>query len=545
MSTFIRGRERFGLPRYDIPMQFCQRFFFDVYYLTDGYEAPTDRNCRVCNKIGHIARDCPRSKANRRAEEKKDAEERKAARENSEKPDVGMKSFNTGPSRPRSISAPNKGQNTSVSTAQPKKLQSSQEDNAANLSRSQPNSQFVPPPVKDGQSVKRVEGNPENAPGMPLSKEPHALSHVQNPHTGLSNKSVASAGLGGEITDPNRTQNTQPTIPHTSSSSLTPGSSSSDSVGNQYNAAVSATVQTSSSLPLSHSQSPSNIPSHPQGMKPPPGFFIPEVTSQVPHATSARSPHTMAGSMSPPVNISLADRFEGQPILMNTPPRHQPGMFSPQSVQFVGSPNQQEMWLRQQGLMMMLNHPLSPPMRPLVPYPMSPEVQVQSQLRQLAGTSNSLPMENVGSPVRGQQHLAEHSHQMVPHSPPNISRNVMWPEVGNSPPSVARGQQFQGHQLHFPHVKSPGIPAPAIGSPQRMIHPHVSHNNFHGVPGSPQHIAQQLQYSHSPGMPPAVIGSPPQQTLQQPVPRLEGLVQPAIGTHMVSSPYWPYCFYYY
>lgn len=44
LTTFIRGRERFGIPRCDIPKELLQRHFSDVYYLTDGFEAPSDRN---------------------------------------------------------------------------------------------------------------------------------------------------------------------------------------------------------------------------------------------------------------------------------------------------------------------------------------------------------------------------------------------------------------------------------------------------------------------------------------------------------------------
>ena len=93
LTTFIRGRERFGIPRYDIPRGFIQRYFFDVYFLTDGFEAPSDRNCRVCNKIGHIARDCPLSKVNRRAEQRKEEEERKLGKEAGEKIGVKQKPF--------------------------------------------------------------------------------------------------------------------------------------------------------------------------------------------------------------------------------------------------------------------------------------------------------------------------------------------------------------------------------------------------------------------------------------------------------------------
>ena len=324
-TALIKGRERFGFPRDDIPAAFCQRYFFDVYYLTNGYEAPTDRNCRVCGKIGHIAKDCPHSKSNRRAEQKKE-EEQRITNQEGEKPDLSRKPFNAGSSRPRSTSAPNKQ--------------------------------------------------------------------------------------------------------------------------------------------------------------------------------------------------------------------------------------------AQQG-MMMLGH-LSPPLRPLVPYPLTPELQAHSQLHQWRVASDSLPMQqHVGSPVRGQEPHAELSRQILAQSPPNVSRNVMWPVGRNSPPSAAREPHFQGHQLQSPHVGSPGMPVPTIGSPQRMAHPllsqgnfpsipaanlgspqRLSHGNSHAAPGTPQQMLQQRPLAHPSGMSPLVLGSPPQHTSQQPAPHPQGLVEPAFGTHMVSSPYWPYWFYY-
>ena len=38
---------------------FCQDYFFDREQLTEG-RPPADRLCRVCSKIGHIAKECPR-----------------------------------------------------------------------------------------------------------------------------------------------------------------------------------------------------------------------------------------------------------------------------------------------------------------------------------------------------------------------------------------------------------------------------------------------------------------------------------------------------
>lgn len=40
---------------------FCpQEYFFDSKVLTDGELAPNDRCCRVCGKIGHYMKDCPK-----------------------------------------------------------------------------------------------------------------------------------------------------------------------------------------------------------------------------------------------------------------------------------------------------------------------------------------------------------------------------------------------------------------------------------------------------------------------------------------------------
>ena len=625
-STFIKGRERFGFPRYDIPPALSQSYFFDVYFLTDGYEAPTDRNCRVCGKIGHIAKDCPHSKHNRRAEQKREEQEQK---ENQGGPGLSRKPFNAGPSRPRSASAPNKqGQNKNADSSRPlpatqsKNIPSHQEDNVTSLSRSQPDSQFVASSMKEGQNNKHKEGKPENASELSMPQVSHTLSETnksaafisqegkvvvdpnrtqsEHPISDVSspsstnkiassmkegqnnkhkegkpenaselsmpqvshtlsetNKSAAFISQEGKVVvDPNRTQSEHPISDVSSPSSTNkigevdnkqegnptsmPSSRSTNS-SNQTSVAASTTMQTSSSVPLA----------------PPPGFSIPDGTSPVPDTKSTGSLHMMAVSMSPspPVNISPADRIEGQPVILNTPPQHQPGMFSPPSGHFLGSPSPQEMWLRQQGLMMLNHH--SPPVRPLVPYPLTPELQVQSQLQQWRGAPDNLTMQHAGSPVRAQQRIAEHNHPVLPQSPPNISRSVMWPVATNSPP-LTSGQQFQGHQFPFPHVSSPGMPAPTIASPQHLMYPHLSHTNSPGVPAanvgspqrmtqgsshtvpeSPQQILQQLPFPHSPGMPPLV------QRQQQPVLHQEGLAQSAFGTHMVSSPYWPYWFYYY
>ena len=539
-TAFIKGRERFGFPRYDIPAAFCQRYFFDVYYLTDGYEAPADRNCRVCGKIGHIAKDCPHSKSNRRAEQKKE-EEQRIANQEGEKPDLSRKPFNAGSSRPRSTSAPNKqaqskgvDNRTSTPVAKPTEIPSRQVANVASLSGSQP--EVHSSPVKEEQNNTRREDNPVKVCGM--SGVSHTLPNGTQEHSTIPD--VPSPNIMNETGELSRSSNN----------------------GNQSNVAASTTVQTSSDVPLGHEKRASSLPINPQSVKPPPGFYIAGGTSHLPHASTPGLPHTMSGGIlaSPPGSISQADIFEGQSIILNTPPRHQAGVFSPQSGHFVGSPTQHEMWLRQQG-MMMLGH-LSPPLRPLVPYPLTPELQAHTQLHQWRVASDSLPMQqHVGSPFPGQEPHAELSHQILAQSPPNVSRNVMWPVGRNSPPSAARGPHFQGHQLQSPHVSSPGMPVPTIGSPQSMAHPllsqgnfpsiraanlgspqRLSHGNSHAAPGTPQQMLQQRLLAHPSGMSPLVLGSPPQHTSQQPAPHQQGLVEP--GTHMVSSPYWPYWFYY-
>ena len=567
-TTFIKGRERFGFPCYGLPMELYQRYFFDVYFLTDGYEAPSDRNCRVCGKIGHIAKDCPHSKSNRRAEQKKEEEERKVNQaEPGEKDDMGRKPLNAGPSRPRSASIPNKqGQNksadnrTPLPTEQPAKVPSRQEASVTSLCRSQPDSQFVSSPVK-GQNNELRDNNLENPFGMPSPQVSQAMLQVQTLQTSLTNVNTVKTQQGESTFDPDRTQMqpSQPNVPlsvitnetsHNPTALPSPRSSPS---GNQTIVAAS-TMQTTSGVSPSYAEGASPRLHHPQNMNPPPGFNIPDGTRQVPLASSSGSHHSM--SPSPPVRIS-----PGNPMTVNTPPWPQTGMFSPQSGYFVGSPSQQEMWLMQRGMMMF--GPQSPLVRPIVPYPLTPERQAQTQFQQFRGPPDNLPMQHTGSPVHGQQPLAEHNHQRFLHNPPSISRNVMWPVGIGSPPPVSSGQQFQG-------------PLPPPGSPQHIMHPHLSHGNspsaptasvrspqhmthgiLHRVVGSPQQIHQQVHFPHSPGMP-TLLGSPPQQMPQQSAPHQPAIGaapqdvpqqlvphQPALGTHMVSSPYWPYWFYCY
>lgn len=487
MSTFIRGRELFGFPRYDIPPQLCQRFFFDVYFLTDGYEAPTDRNCRVCGKIGHIAKDCPRSKSNRRAEEKKEEEEREVAKENGQIPDISRKPFNAGPARPRSASAPNKQEqkrgneiSTSLPVSQQNNIPARQEVSGQSSSRSQPDTNSITAALTQNHEVKRNENSIANSPDMPPS-------HVQSPQTGVVNKNGSVTDLESETMDANSTHAETPSPKD-----------------------LSANVATD---------------------------IIPGSVSQGPHTTGAGSNNGLAGRMSPQVSESPSEIPDGQPLIMNTPPPNQPFMFHPQTGHIVGSPSQYEMWLRHHELMA-LTQPFSPPIRPLVPYPLTPKAQTQGQHWNIV--SENLPVQHFGSPIRGQQHRAVPNEHLVSHSPPNISRNVMWPAGIHSPPHAARGHQYQEQQLPFPRVRAPGLPIPVTGSPP---HPRLSYASPPGVPVSPQQIGQHLQMTNSPGMSPPVYGSPPQHALQHSVPRQERLSHPPMGTHMVSSPYWPFWFF--
>lgn len=89
MKAFINGRKLFGTPFYPLPntevvgeaglnrtytenvlmlnemahvvfFVLLQDYFFDSKVLTDGELAPNDRCCRICGKIGHYMKDCPK-----------------------------------------------------------------------------------------------------------------------------------------------------------------------------------------------------------------------------------------------------------------------------------------------------------------------------------------------------------------------------------------------------------------------------------------------------------------------------------------------------
>uniref|UniRef100_A0A8C4K9V2 Terminal uridylyl transferase 4 n=1 Tax=Dromaius novaehollandiae TaxID=8790 RepID=A0A8C4K9V2_DRONO len=62
MKAFINGRKLFGTPFYPTVGREAE-YFFDSKVLTDGELAPNDRCCRVCGKIGHYMKDCPKRRS--------------------------------------------------------------------------------------------------------------------------------------------------------------------------------------------------------------------------------------------------------------------------------------------------------------------------------------------------------------------------------------------------------------------------------------------------------------------------------------------------
>lgn len=64
MKALINARTMFGTPVDNIPNSYptMQDYLFDKHLLTEG-EPPNDRGCRICSKIGHFARECPKMQA--------------------------------------------------------------------------------------------------------------------------------------------------------------------------------------------------------------------------------------------------------------------------------------------------------------------------------------------------------------------------------------------------------------------------------------------------------------------------------------------------
>ncbi|XP_027883781.1 terminal uridylyltransferase 4 [Xiphophorus couchianus] len=80
MKAFINGRKLFGTPFIPIPGTEVE-YFFDSKVLTDGELAPNDRCCRICGKIGHYMKDCPKRRRVKKKENEKDEDSKEDERE--------------------------------------------------------------------------------------------------------------------------------------------------------------------------------------------------------------------------------------------------------------------------------------------------------------------------------------------------------------------------------------------------------------------------------------------------------------------------------
>ncbi|XP_069009017.1 terminal uridylyltransferase 4 [Embiotoca jacksoni] len=80
MKAFINGRKLFGTPFYPVPGTEVD-YFFDSKVLTDGELAPNDRCCRICGKIGHYMKDCPKRRRMKKKENDKDEDIKEEERE--------------------------------------------------------------------------------------------------------------------------------------------------------------------------------------------------------------------------------------------------------------------------------------------------------------------------------------------------------------------------------------------------------------------------------------------------------------------------------
>lgn len=80
MKAFINGRKLFGTPFFPIPGTEVE-YFFDSKVLTDGELAPNDRCCRICGKIGHYMKDCPKRRRVKKKENEKDEDAKEEDRE--------------------------------------------------------------------------------------------------------------------------------------------------------------------------------------------------------------------------------------------------------------------------------------------------------------------------------------------------------------------------------------------------------------------------------------------------------------------------------
>ncbi|XP_034438097.1 terminal uridylyltransferase 4 isoform X4 [Hippoglossus hippoglossus] len=84
MKAFINGRKLFGTPFYPIPGTEVD-YFFDSKVLTDGELAPNDRCCRICGKIGHYMKDCPKRRRIKKKENDKDEDIKEEERESKDR----------------------------------------------------------------------------------------------------------------------------------------------------------------------------------------------------------------------------------------------------------------------------------------------------------------------------------------------------------------------------------------------------------------------------------------------------------------------------
>uniref|UniRef100_UPI003AAA676E terminal uridylyltransferase 4 isoform X1 n=1 Tax=Centroberyx gerrardi TaxID=166262 RepID=UPI003AAA676E len=80
MKAFINGRKLFGTPFYPQPGTEVD-YFFDSKVLTDGELAPNDRCCRICGKIGHYMKDCPKRRRMKKKENDKEEDIKEEERE--------------------------------------------------------------------------------------------------------------------------------------------------------------------------------------------------------------------------------------------------------------------------------------------------------------------------------------------------------------------------------------------------------------------------------------------------------------------------------
>ncbi|KAI1883144.1 hypothetical protein AGOR_G00242200 [Albula goreensis] len=80
MKAFINGRKLFGTPFYPQPGLEAD-YFFDSKVLTDGELAPNDRCCRICGKIGHYMKDCPKRRRMKKKESEKEEDVKEEERE--------------------------------------------------------------------------------------------------------------------------------------------------------------------------------------------------------------------------------------------------------------------------------------------------------------------------------------------------------------------------------------------------------------------------------------------------------------------------------